>query len=47
MKDEDIDRIKGIVDSTGERYARKGGNVLFAGVDGGTVKIAPAGFCWQ
>ncbi len=45
--DRDIERIKGIVEEMNRRYQAKDGAVAFAGIDGGTVKIAPAGFCWR
>jgi len=43
----DIEHIKMIVSEMSKRYQTKDGEVTFAGVDGGTVKIAPAGFCWR
>jgi len=43
----DIRQIKAIIAAAGERYQGKGGDVQFAGIEGGTVKIAPAGFCWR
>lgn len=47
MQDQDIDKIKMLIEERNARYAVKGGSVSLAGVDGGTVKIAPAGFCWR
>ena len=47
MKDHDIDRIKAIIASKAERFKSKTGDVVFAGVEGDTVKIAPTGFCWR
>lgn len=43
----DIEQIREIVEAVGKRYQGKGGDVRFAGIEGGTVKVAPAGFCWQ
>lgn len=44
---EDIDKIKAIINGKAERFRPRMGDVTFAGVDGGTVKIAPAGYCWR
>ena len=43
----DIEEIKTIVAEMSRHYLAKNGDVTFAGVDGGTVKIAPGGFCWR
>jgi len=43
----DIEQIKTIIAEMSSRYRTKDGEVTFAGVDGGTVKISPAGFCWR
>ena len=45
--DQDIEKIKAIIAEKNERYASKMGAVAFAGIEGGTVKIAPSGFCWR
>jgi hypothetical protein len=45
--DQEIEQIKTIVAEMSRQYRAKDGEVTFAGVDGGTVKIAPAGFCWR
>lgn len=45
--DHDIEQIKAIIAAMSEKYQVRGGDVRFAGVDGGTIKIAPAGFCWR
>lgn len=45
--DQDIERIKAIIEERNKRFAPKGGSVALAGIDGGTVRIAPAGFCWR
>ncbi len=45
---QDIEQIKAIVETTGERYVSKGGTIQFAGIENGsTVRIIPAGFCWR
>jgi hypothetical protein len=43
----DIEKIKTIIAEVSQHYRTKDGEVTFAGVDGGTVKVAPAGFCWR
>jgi len=43
----DIEKIKAIIAEKSQRYQSKMGDVAFAGVEGGTVKIAPSGFCWR
>jgi hypothetical protein len=45
--DHDIEKIRMIVERKAERFRSRLGDVRFAGVDGGTVKIAPSGFCWR
>ncbi len=45
--EQDIERIRGIVEEKGRRFVSRGGTIRFAGVDGDTVKIAPSGFCWR
>jgi hypothetical protein len=46
--EQDIEQIKMIVETMGQRYLSKGGNIEFAGIENGTtVKIMPAGFCWR
>ena len=45
--EKDIEQIKLIIDAISRRYQGKGGDVRFAGVEGGTVKVAPSGFCWR
>jgi len=44
---QDIEQIKAIIANKAERFKSRTGDVIFAGVDGGTVKIAPTGFCWR
>jgi len=44
---QDIEQIEAIIASLSQRYVAKGGDVQLVGIEGGTVKIAPAGFCWQ
>jgi Fe-S cluster biogenesis protein NfuA len=46
-KKQDIERIKVIIEEKNARYQRRGGEVRLAGVEDGTVRIAPAGFCWN
>ena len=46
-KENDIEQIKAIVGILSQRYQGRGGDIRFAGVDGGIVKIAPTGFCWR
>jgi hypothetical protein len=43
----DIEQIKAIILEVSQRYRTKDGEVTLAGIDGGIVKIAPAGFCWR
>ncbi len=45
--EQDIAKIKEIIDELGQRYQARAGDVRFAGVEGGTVKITPSGFCWR
>jgi len=43
----DIERIKEIIEDLNRRYQAKDGSVTFAGTEGGTIRVAPAGFCWR
>jgi hypothetical protein len=43
----DIEQMRRIIDAVARRYHVKGGDIRFVGVEGGTVKIAPVGFCWR
>ncbi len=45
--DQDIDKIRAIIANKAERFRSRTGDVALAGVEGGTVKIAPTGFCWR
>jgi len=45
--EQDVKKIKAIIEERSQRFAPKGGSVEFAGVEDGTVKIAPSGFCWR
>ena len=45
--DQDIEQIKAVIAEKNRRFENRGGEVTFAGIEGGTVKIAPAGFCWR
>ncbi|MDH4161526.1 MAG: hypothetical protein OEW15_02390 [Nitrospirota bacterium] len=47
MQEQDLAKIRAIIEERNVRYAPKGGSVTLAGIEGGTVKIAPAGFCWR
>jgi hypothetical protein len=44
---QDIDTIRAIIEKKAKRFRSRTGDVIFAGVEGGTVKIAPTGFCWR
>jgi Fe-S cluster biogenesis protein NfuA len=46
-QNQDTEQIKAIIASLSRRYLAKGGDVQLAGIEDGTVKIAPAGYCWQ
>jgi len=45
--EQDIEKIKAIIAEKSKRYQQKTGEVTFAGIEGGTVKIVPSGFCWR
>jgi len=45
--DQDIERIKSIIEEKNQRFQAKGGTVVFAGIENTTIKITPAGFCWR
>jgi hypothetical protein len=47
LKQADIEQIEAIIANKAERFKSKAGDVTFAGIEGGTVKIAPVGFCWR
>ena len=47
MDQADIKKIRSIIENKAERFKSRAGDVIFAGVEGGTVKIAPTGFCWR
>lgn len=42
-----IEKIKSIIEERDQRFAPKGGSVTLAGVEDGVVRIAPEGFCWR
>ncbi|HWR73845.1 MAG TPA: hypothetical protein VN604_11805 [Nitrospirota bacterium] len=46
-KNESSERIKTIIEERSRRYAPRGGSISLAAIEGDTVKIAPAGFCWR
>ena len=43
----DIEQIRSIIEAMDQRYQLKGGALRLAGIEGGTVKIEPSGFCWR
>ncbi len=45
--DQDIERIRGIIAEKAERFHSRAGDVTLAGIEDGTVSIAPTGFCWR
>ncbi|HEX9021684.1 MAG TPA: hypothetical protein VF903_10540 [Nitrospirota bacterium] len=45
--EQDVEKIKAIIEEKSRRYRNAGGDVQFAGIEGGTVRITPAGFCWR
>ena len=45
MEQADIERVKAIIANKAERFKSRAGDVIFAGVEGGTVRIAPTDFC--
>ncbi len=47
MHDEDIERIEEIIAKKAERFRSRMGDVVLADIEGGTVRIAPSGFCWR
>lgn len=47
MTDQDIEMIKTLIAEKSRRFENRGGEVSFAGIEGGTVKIAPDGYCWR
>jgi hypothetical protein len=47
VEQQDIEQIKAIIANKAERFRSKAGDVTFAGIECGTVKITPVGFCWR
>jgi hypothetical protein len=47
MHEHDIERIKEHIARKAERFRSRMGDVTFAGIEEGTVKISPSGFCWR
>ncbi len=43
----DIEQIKTVIAGMRERYVARGGDLKLAGIEGGTVRIEPSGFCWR
>ena len=46
-EEQDIEKIKEIIARKAERFRSRMGDVSLAGIEGGTVKIAPTGYCWR
>jgi hypothetical protein len=46
-KQKDSERIRLMIEEQNLRYASRGGSVALAGIEGSTIKITPAGFCWR
>jgi Fe-S cluster biogenesis protein NfuA len=46
-KENDIEQIKAIIGTMSQRFQGRGGDIRFAGIEEGVVKIAPGGFCWR
>jgi hypothetical protein len=47
MQENDIEQIREIIAKKAERFRSRMGDVALAGIEDGTVKIAPTGFCWR
>ncbi len=47
MQDQDIEKIRAIIEKKAERFRSRMGDVALAGIEGGTVKISPTGYCWR
>ncbi len=47
VTEQDIEQIRTIIAAKAERFRSRMGDVSFAGVEGGTVKISPTGYCWR
>ncbi len=45
--EQDIEKIMTIIEEKSRQFTSRMGDVRFAGVDGGTIKVAPTGFCWR
>ena len=45
--EQDIEKIREIIVRKGERFKARMGDVVLAGVEGRTVRIAPTGYCWR
>jgi len=45
--EQDIEKIKTIIEEKSRQFKSRMGDVRFAGVEGGTIMVAPTGFCWQ
>jgi hypothetical protein len=47
MQEQDLEKIRNIIARKAERFRSRMGDVTLAGIEGGTVKIAPSGYCWR
>ncbi len=47
MQNQDIEQIRAIIAKKAERFRSRMGDVTLVGIEAGTVKIAPTGFCWR
>lgn len=47
MQDQDIEKIKEIIARKAERFRSRMGDVILVGIEQGTVKISPTGYCWR
>lgn len=47
MREREIEKIRDIVAKKAERFRSRMGDVALVGVEDGTVKIAPTGYCWR
>lgn len=43
----DNERIISILAETSRRYQGQGGDITLDGIEGGIIRVAPAGFCWR
>ena len=43
----DIEKIKKIIDELKPEYTRMGGDIQFVDIKGEDVRIRPTGYCWR